>query len=211
MTISQEIQSVVRQFHAIHRSVLIYYLCKYFSVTQTLADKTIHKSAVGHFCYELDNGFVAEKYSYKVDTSDERMSKALRVAFEFMGVGERTFRNTRMVKGTDANTLLMVQQIPSEEFLEKNPDAENQLIQISYIMRGNEFGASHMLASRPVPERFRSSLCRIAIIEDETDISKIENAGYRMFIRFKKGSYSVKASDIIYTDKETRWNDVPAE
>ena len=199
-SISQEIQSVVRQFHAIHRSVLIYYLMKYFGKTKSEIDSQIHKSAIGKYCYELENGFVAEKWNYKVTTAEERMSKALRVALEFMGEGEKTFLLFRVVKGTDANTLLLVQQ-----------DGAISMIQISYIMRGDEYWTSDKMASKPIPEQFRDSLFRIAIIEEETDLKKVRKAGYAMFIRFRRDNYNFSKQDVTSVDKDERWDDVPTE
>lgn len=211
MTISQEIQSVVRQYHAIHRSVLIQYLMKYFNKTKSEINNQIHKSAVGKYCYELDNGFVAEKWNYRVSTPEIRMSRALRVALDFMGDGEQTFLQYRVAKGSDANTLLLVQQIPSEKYLKTHPDARPHTIQICYIMRGDEFWTSNMMASKPVPEEYRDDLVRIAIVEEETDLQKVLKAGYAMFVRFSDGSYNFSAQDVIPVAKEVRWDDVPFE
>ena len=93
--------------------------------------------------------------------------------------------------------------------MKKNAAATTKLLQISYIPRGSEIATSRMLASVPVPLEVRKVIQRVAIVEPGYREDYIAKAGYVMFVRFGRDSYTFNRDDIKYTDKESRWDDVP--
>ena len=205
--IKDEVVYMVNRFNAIEQSVLTLYISKYFNSSEDNARKAIHKCIVARACCEKDN-FIVDKFFTVPNSSHSQMSRAIRVALEFMDVGETGFMRERVVNGNDRNTLLMVQVPATPEAKAVNASAPSQLIQISYIARGDELTASEMLITLPVPSDLRKILRRVAIVEPGFNQEFVRKAGYMMFIRFGRNMYTFTSNDIINTDKETRWDDV---
>ena len=208
MNLNQEINHMVTRFHAVQRSVLLLYLSRYYNMSTEMAANALHKAEVAHYCYVKDD-FVCESDGTVVDSTIRQMSRAIRVALEFMGLEEYTFFDRRVLNATDCTALLYVLLPPDEEALQKNAAATTKLLQISYIQRGSEIATSRMLASMPVPKEVRKVIQRIAIVETGYREEYIAKAGYMMFIRFGRDSYTFNSNDVFRTDKESRWNDVP--
>ena len=205
--IKDEVVYMVNRFNAIEQSVLTLYISKYFNISEDNARKAIHKCIVARACCEKDN-FIVDKFFTVPNSSHSQMSRAIRVALEFMDVGETGFMRERVVNGNDRNTLLMVQVPATPEAKAVNASAPSQLIQISYIARGDELTASEMLITLPVPSDLRKILRRVAIVEPGFNQEFVRKAGYMMFIRFGRNMYTFTSNDIINTYKETRWDDV---
>lgn len=206
--IKEDIVYMVNRFHAIHRSVLVVYLSKKFNISEAAAEKAIHKAVVARACYEKGDGFIVDSPFFEPNSTSVHMSRAIRVAIEFMSDGETDFMAQRVLEGNDRNTLLYVQLTPSEEEIARDESFSAKLLQISYIPKGNEIVASQMLASVKVPAEMRNILRRVAIVEPGFRQSYVRKAGYLMFIRFGTDMYSFTDNDIIHTDPETRWDDV---
>lgn len=208
MNLNQEINRMVTRFHAVQRSVLLLYLSRYYNMSTERATSALHKAEVAHYCYMQDD-FVCESDTTKIDSYIRQMSRAIRVALEFMSLEEYTFFDRRVLNAPDCTALLYVLMPPSEEALKKNAAATTKLLQISYIPRGSEIATSRMLASVPVPLEVRKVIQRVAIVEPGYREDYIAKAGYVMFVRFGRDSYTFNRDDIKYTDKESRWDDVP--
>ena len=209
MTIYEEIKGTVQRFHAVHRYVLALYLsiCYGEEMSFELAEKSIHKAALGRYCYE-DGDFITESPHIKPNAGHAQMSRAFRVALEFMNYGEYSFLDRRVIRGNDANTLLMVLQPTETDGEDTGRPTRTQLIQISYIPRGGEVATSQMLANVSVSKPVKDILRRIAIVETGFRQDYIAKAGYAMFIRFGKDQYTFNSNDVFEVDKETRWADV---
>lgn len=207
MNLNQEINRMVTRFHAVHRSVMLLYLSRYYNMSMNMAANALHKAEVAHYCYTKDD-FVCESDQTTIDSTIHQMSRAIRVALEFMGLEEYTFFDRRVLNSTDCTALLHVLMPPSEEALQKNAAATTKLLQISYIPRGSEIATSRMLASMPVPLEVQKVIQRVAIVETGYREEFIAKAGYMMFVRFGRNSYTFNSDDVHYTEKEGRWDDV---
>lgn len=211
MTISQEIKKVVTRFHVIHKSVLSLYLSRYYNQSKELTDKSIHKAAVARICYELADDFIGETPFSEVTSTAKQMSRAFRVAIEFMKIEEYSFLDSRVLAGNDCNTLLLVTKPPNDEVRKNNAGAQSSVIQISYIPRGNEVVTSQMMASVPVADFMRKMVIRIGIVETGFRLDYIGKVGFSMLIHFGKDQYTFETNDIITIEKEGRWDDVKSK
>lgn len=204
------IARVVRQFHAVHKIVMAMYVSRLFNISRDMAENTIHKAMLAHQCVEKGD-YICESQFIDPDSSHMQMSRAIRVALEFMKLGEEDFFERRVLPSVDCRALLYVMQPPTAEAKEKNAAASTQLIEISYIMRGSEVASSVLESKFPVPSHLRNSIRRIAIVEPGFRQDYIVKAGYAMFIRFGKGMFTFVTTDVFTTAPETRWDDVPEE
>lgn len=207
MNMNQEISRMVTRFHAIHRSVLLLYISRFCNISMDMANNTLHHALAAHYCYEMGD-YICESDLVKTDSYAKQMSRAIRVAMEFMALEEYTFFERRVLTASDCTALLYVLLPPSEEAMKKNAAAATQLLQISYIPRGSEIATSRMLASVPISKEVRNVTRRVAIVETGFRQEYIAKAGYMMFIRFGKDKFTFNSDDVFYTDKETRWDDV---
>src|SRR5699024_502696 len=127
MNLNQEINHMVTRFHAVQRSVLLLYLSRYYNMSTEMAANALHKAEVAHYCYVKDD-FVCESDGTVVDSTIRQMSRAIRVALEFMGLEEYTFFDRRVLNATDCTALLYVLLPPDEEALQKNAAATTKLL-----------------------------------------------------------------------------------
>ena len=164
MNMNQEISRMVTRFHAIHRSVLLLYISRFCNISMDMANNTLHHALAAHYCYEMGD-YICESDLIKTDSYAKQMSRAIRVAIEFMALEEYTFFERRVLTASDCTALLYVLLPPSEEALKKNAAAATQLLQISYIPRGSEIATSRMLASVPISKEVRIVTRRVAIVE----------------------------------------------
>lgn len=77
MNLNQEISRMVTRFHAVHRSVLLLYLSRYYNMSTERAESALHKAEVAHYCYIQDD-FVCESDTTKIDSYTECSVLAVR-------------------------------------------------------------------------------------------------------------------------------------
>lgn len=206
--LKDEVVYVVDRLGAVHLDILVMYLCRLHSWNEQSVRNKLHKVFLTKCVYLTENNYVVRRKDRKVDSSDEQVSRAFCVALEFMDFGETNFMEQRVTVGQNRNAVLMVQLDPDEDEKTENNNALAKLIQISYIPKGNEMAASEALTDMAVPLWMRDYLVRIAIVEPGFRQEYTRKAGYIMFIKFGKDQVKFSQDDVIYTDKEGRWDDV---
>ncbi len=100
MNMNQEISRMVTRFHAIHRSVLLLYISRFCNISMDMANNTLHHALAAHYCYEMGD-YICESDLVKTDSYAKQMSRAIRVAMEFMALEEYTFFERRVLTASD--------------------------------------------------------------------------------------------------------------
>lgn len=208
MMIYDEIKLALSVFQALHQDVLERYLSIRYDLTPALANSSLHKAVIAHQCYLLDNGFVTLSSNMSITSRHREMSRAFRVALEFMEPKEDSFLTSRILKGHSFDCLLHVIVPPDEETRQQNPFVQSRLVQICSIPTGNELALTLALAANGMPNDMRNTVCRIGIVEPSFRHELTKKVGFIMFIPFKKDAYDFQTGDVINEDDTTRWKDV---
>lgn len=210
--IFEDIAHVAKYFGAIETSVLRVYLSRAYGLSKNMSAMKIHKAVVQRLCKELQddagNTFIVSVDRDSVTSRDIRMSRAIRVALEFMGERDTAFFRESVVIGLNPTALLQVRMPPSTDALEKNKRTQAKIIEISYIMPNNEFFSAKMMEDKPVSVDFRPFIKRVACVEPGFNADMLQNIGYTMFVQFGRGRFTFTRDDIFLTPEEGRWSRV---
>lgn len=213
--ISESISYIVNAFGAIEESVLQVYIERAFDMTKNRAKLQIRNAIGRHICKSVKSkegyDFVTTFFRNEVTGRDIRMSRAIRVALEFIKKGETDFFRDFTLIGREAPTLLRVILRPDEESLKRNGKLQAKTIEISYIMKNTEISTSNLLAQKPVAVSQRPYICRIGVVETGFCEEKLYRVGYELFIRFGANRFTFISDDILQptVPADKRWADVP--
>lgn len=216
-TIFEDIAHIVKYFGAIETSVLRVYLVRAYDLSKNMASMKIHKAVVQRLCKEMKdeagNVFIVSPFTNSISSRDARMSRAIRVALEFMNKNDTNFFHESVVICMNATALLQVRMPPSDAALAENRRAQAKIIEISYVLPNNEFFFAQMLAEKPVSIEFRPFIKRVACVEPGYNVDMLQNIGFTMFVQFGRGRFTFTRDDIHVTQETDRWSkvkDVPA-
>lgn len=211
MTVTEQIKYMMVRFHILHKSVLSLYLSLYFNQPKKTMESAIHKAAIGRHCYELGDDFIAETYNTPVDDNAKEISRAVRVALEFMSVEETDFMKSRVLPTNTRPTLLSVIIPAPQEAREIDATTQSSIIEVQYLPLGSELAICRHLSQVPVPKEERQFLHRIAIVETNFQEQYIKKVGFTMLIHFGKDKYTFVTDDVHNRDMAHRWDDVSVE
>ena len=169
--------------------LLVDYLRKTYNLSQYAAEEAIYAAARARQVTE-SNGYIVRPKKPQLDSQTIAKAKAFAVVVEFL---------------PDATNFCSGYTPWVYAFLK-----DGKVFQVGYMRRGDEFGQSHLLRNRPVPEEERDNFVRILVVEPNVDLSKIQNVGYSFYCTVdEKDNYNIEVIKKI--PREEAWENVPTK
>lgn len=181
---NEVIKDLLRKIEILPETLIVMYLMKMFGLSENMAHQAVFSACRSRACYKKGDNIARVPY-VEEDSQLRKKAKAFRVLIEFLP--------------------------ESKDFICEFPwllafTKDNKFVQICYIEHNMELVSSMMIAEKPIPKDERSAIKRIAIVENECNLSKIKAAGFAYFCTV---SDDYVLNIVAKCDAAEAWADVP--
>ena len=183
---NEVIKKLLHKIEILPENLVVMYLMKAFGLSENMARQAVYAACRSRTCYKKGE-YLARLPYIETDSSLMKKAAAFRLVIEFL---------------PDSQDFTVGYSPWLVSFLRGN-----NLVQVCYIERNMELVSSMMIAEKAVPKDERTSIKRIAIVENGSNISKVKNAGFAYFCTVDTDfSLKIVAKN---SDLESAWADVP--
>lgn len=181
---NEVIKKLLRKIEILPETVIVIYLITVFNLSENQARQAIYAACRNRACYKKGDN-IARTPFIEMDSNLMKKAKALRVSLEFL---------------PDSQEFICAAHPWILAFTKGD-----KLVQVCYIEHNMELISSMVIAEKPTPASERDSIKRIAIVEENCDLSKIKAGGFAYYCTVND---NFKLTIIAKCDPAKAWDDV---